>query len=149
CEAKLIPRRDPLDGALDATVVAIVKQQSADVFQVEETFLGVVKPGQTLRLPDFVLVVEDRSSDIVIAGAERTEPINADTRILIFLKPADITRKQYVRYGDWAIAGFGNCYFYTQNPRDLTELRSLAGDALELRHSWERARDIRDEWGRV
>ena len=42
CNAKLIFRRDPLDGALDATVIAILSQQAPGVFRIEEAFLGLV-----------------------------------------------------------------------------------------------------------
>ena len=147
CNAKLIARRDPLDGALDATVIAILRQQAPGVFRIEEAFLGPVNPGQTLELPGFSLVVQDYSTPF--AGVERTEPINADTRILVFLKPARGDQKREPRYGDWAIAGFGNCYFYTQNPKDLTEFHRFAASALALRHLWETARDIRDEAKRI
>src|SRR5678816_3845780 len=41
-------RRDPLDGALDATLVVIMKQQSLNWFRVEEVFLGNIDPGQHL-----------------------------------------------------------------------------------------------------
>ena len=147
CNAKLIPRRDPLDGAIDATIIAILSPQSPGVFRIEESFLGAIYPGQDLRLPGFALVVEDRTSPV--AGVERTEPMDANTRVLVFLKPAKDVPKQYARYGDWAVAGYGNCYFYTHNPHDLTELRSLASSALTLRYSWEAARDIPDERRRV
>ena len=59
--AKLIPRRDPLDGALDATLIVIMRPQSQDMFQVEEVFLGDAIRGQSLTLPGFKLVVEDPS----------------------------------------------------------------------------------------
>ena len=147
CNAKLIPRRDPLDGAIDATVIAILKQETPGVFRIEETFLGAVYPGQMLQLPGFSLVVEDLSTQF--AGVGRTESIDTNTRILVFLKPAKDDRKQYARHGDWAIAGFGNCYFYTRNPLDLTELHQFAASALTLRHSWEAARDVPDERKRV
>lgn len=147
CDAKTIFRRDPRDGAIDASVIAILKQQSPGVFEVQEAFLGEVHPGEKLQLPGFSLVVEDESS--IFAGVTRTEPIGADTRILVFLKPAKDDLERHVRYGDWVIAGLGNCYFYTQNPDDLTELHHFAASALALRHSWESARNIGDERKRV
>jgi hypothetical protein len=84
CDGKIIPRRDPLDAALDSTVIVIMKQQSQGSFQVEEVFLGNVAKGQTLLLPGFSLAVEDTSA--LIIGVERIEPIRSSTRILVFLK---------------------------------------------------------------
>src|ERR1035438_3316927 len=78
--AKIIPRRDPLDAALDSTVIVIMKEQSQDRFEVEEVFLGDVVKGQILVLPAFKLIVEDRSS--FISGIERVESISDNTRIL-------------------------------------------------------------------
>src|ERR1022692_3920575 len=83
--AKIIPRRDPLDAALDSTLIVIMKEQSQDRFEVEEVFLGDVVKGQILVLPAFKLIVEDRSS--FISGIERVESISDNTRILVFLKP--------------------------------------------------------------
>jgi hypothetical protein len=85
-DAKLIPRRDPLDGALDATEILIVKQLSPGLFLIEEVFLGASIKGQSLSLPGFSMVVEDRSTPI--AGRERIEPIGENTRILVFLSRA-------------------------------------------------------------
>jgi hypothetical protein len=86
CDAKVIPRRDPLDGAIDATLIAIVKQQSPDTFRIEETFPGSASVGDILLLPGFRLAVEDTS--VFIRGMESIEPIYNTTRILLFLKPA-------------------------------------------------------------
>jgi hypothetical protein len=61
CSAKIMYRRDPLDGALDATLVVIMKKQSLNWFRVEEVFLGNIDPGQHLSLPNFKLAVADTS----------------------------------------------------------------------------------------
>jgi hypothetical protein len=141
CNAKLIPKRDPLDGALDATLIVIMKQQAKDTFRVEESFLGGVGIGGLLRLPGFKLVVEDRSSFRV--GVERIEPIYNGTRILVFLKPAK------ARIHGWDVAGFGNCYFWSHDPGKPDSLRAMAVSALDLRRSWEAARGLSDNRQRV
>src|SRR6266481_5330352 len=87
CNAKSIFRRDPLDGALDASLIVIVRQQSQGMFQVEEVFLGRVVKGQSLALPGFRLAVEG-SSETGLERVERIEPIHENTRILVFLKPS-------------------------------------------------------------
>jgi len=145
CDAKLIPRRDPLDGALDATLIVIVNQQSPGLFEVQEVFLGYAVRGQVLSMPDFKLIVEDTSAPIF--GVERIEPIYDGTRILVFLKPAGKTPgdANLKSSPNWAVAGFGNCYFWSHDPRKLDSLRSMAASALTLRRSWESARDIPDE----
>lgn len=142
-DAKLIPRRDPLDGALDATVIAIIRQQAPDQFRVEEVFLGDVRVGQSLSLPEFRLRVEDTSA--FTPGVERIEPIHPETRILVFLKPASAVAIGSQKLGDWAVAGNGNCYFWSHDASQLASLRRMATSALNLRRSWEAARDIPDE----
>ena len=141
CAAKLIPRRDPHDGALDATLIVIMKPQSADTFVVEETFLGSAALGDSLWLPGFQLVVEDTSQ--FIAGRERSEPIQSNTRILVFLKPSKNA------YQTWEVAGLGNCYFWSHDPHQLAPLREMARRALDLRASWNAAHDLTDERQRV
>jgi hypothetical protein len=147
CDAKIVPRRDPLDAALDSTVIAIMRQQSPGTFQVEEAFLGDVAKGQTLLLPGFNLVVQDTSS--LICCRERIEPIRSSTRILVFLKPASTIPGNWQRYGQWAVAGFGNCYFWSHDPDKLDPLREMAKKALALRNSWETARNLPDKWQRT
>jgi hypothetical protein len=51
CSAKIMYRRDPLDGALDATLVVIMKQQSLNWFRVEEVFWAISIPANTFRCP--------------------------------------------------------------------------------------------------
>ena len=145
CAAKLIPRRDPLDAALDSTVIVIMHQQSQNAFRVDEVFLGDVAKGQTLLLPGFKLAVEDTSS--FMAGVERVEPIQINTRILVFLKPTAPTNQE--RFGQWAVAGFGNCYFWIHDPANLNSLREKAKLALALRSSWEAARNLPDKQQRA
>ena len=147
CGAKIIPRRDPLDGALDATVIAIMSHQSSDKFRVEDVFLGEVAKGQQLSLPGFKLAIDDTST--FVAGVERIEPIYPNTRILVFLKPALASVTVGKQLGEWAIAGFGNCYFWSHDPSQISSLRSTAIEALSLRQSWEAARDLPDERERV
>jgi len=131
----------------DATVIAIISQQSSDTFRVEDVFLGEVAKGQLLSLPGFTLAIEDRST--FIAGVERIEPIYPNTRILVFLKPALASARVGEQFGEWAIAGFGNCYFWSHDPSQISSLRSMAIQALSLRQSWEAARDLPDERERV
>jgi hypothetical protein len=147
CNAKIIPRRDPLDGALDASVIVIVKQQSPGLFRVEEAFLGDIATGQSLALPGFQMVVADTSA--LVAGVDRVEPITENTRILIFLKPAADAPPGGRLNDEWAVAGFGNCYFWSHEPGKLESLRSMANDALVLRRSWQAARDLPDKRQRV
>jgi hypothetical protein len=147
CDAKIIPRRDPLDAALDSTVIVIMRQQSQDAFQLEEVFLGDVGKGQTLLLPGFKLAVEDTSS--VVVGQERIEPIQNSTRILVFLKPASTVPPTWQRFGQWTVAGFGNCYFWSHDPGNLDALRAKAKQALALRSSWEAARTLPDKQQRA
>ena len=44
-DGKIVPRRDPADGALDATLVVIMQQHSKDLFAVREVFLGGITRG--------------------------------------------------------------------------------------------------------
>jgi len=141
CDAKIIPKRDPLDGALDATLIVIMKREAPGIFRVEESFLGAVGVGDLLQLPDFKLAVEDSSHPA--AGVERIEPIHNNTRILVFLKPAEIQSL------GWDVAGPGNCYCWSHDPGNLDSLRAMALSALDLRRAWEAARDLPDERQRV
>jgi len=147
CVAKMVPRRDPLDAALDSTVIVIMHQRSQDVFQVDEGFLGDVGKGQTLLLPGFSLVVWNESA--IICCSERIEPIQSNTRILVFLKPASTVPAHQLRYGEWAVAGLGNCYFWSHDPANLAPLREQAKQALTLRSSWDAARNLPDKQQRV
>ena len=122
-------------------------QQSRDAFQVDEGFLGDIGKGQTLLLPGFSLVVWDEST--IICCSERIEPIQSNTRILVFLKPASTVPAHQQRYGEWAVAGLGNCYFWSHDPGDIAPLREKAEQALVLRSSWEAARNLPDKQRRV
>jgi hypothetical protein len=137
--AKIIPRRDPLDGALNSSLIVIMKQQQSGVFKIEEVFLGDMGAGQLLDLPRFKLAVRDESA--FISGVERVEPIRENTRILAFLKPA--------KSGGWDVAGLGNCYFWTHDPNSLEPLQTMARRSLALRASWESARSVQDGPKRV
>jgi len=139
--AKIIPRRDPRDGALDATLVVIMRQEVQDTFRIEETFLGENAVGDVLYLPGFRLVVADLSTPF--AGSDRVEPIQTDTRILVFLKPSRTGTN------NWDVAGAGNCYFWSQDPGKLGDLCAEAKIALTLRKSWEVASSLPNERQRV
>jgi hypothetical protein len=145
--AKIIMRRDPLDAALDSTVIVIMQEQSEDKFEVEEVFLGDVVKGQILVLPAFRLIVEDRSS--FISGVERVEPIYSNTRILVFLKPQPEAHAEGQERPHWVVAGYGNCYFWSHDPSNLESLRVMAKKALALRTSWETARQLAYEQQRA
>src|SRR5262249_40710816 len=117
-------------------------------FQVEEVFLGNAVKGQQLALPGFQLMWQDPGR----LGMERFEPIQANTRILMFLKPiASLPASPifaYGRHGEWAVAAGGLCYFWTDSTR-IESLRKMAASAVKLRRSWEAARDVPDLRKRV
>ena len=147
CDGHIVYRRDPLDGALDATVIAIVSLQPSGAFRAEKVFLGDVASGDLLFLPGFKLTVEDRSA--LIAGVDREEPIYRNTRVLVFLKPASANTIDSARLGRWMVAGFGNCYFWSHDANQTSALESMASSVLALRQSWQAARDLPDEQKRV
>ena len=92
-------------------------------------------------------MVEDTSS--FIAGQERIEPIQSSTRILVFLKPASSVPANWQRFGQWTVAGFGNCYFWSHDPANVDSLRAMAKKALALRKSWDAARNLPDKQQRA
>lgn len=141
CLARIIPRRDPLDGALDSTLIVIMKPEAPDTFRIEETFLGNMGAGEIIFLPGFKLVIEDLSTSF--SGMDRIEPIQRDTRILVFLKPSKAGSSA------WEVAGSGNCYFWSHDSGKLSDLRAKAKRALDLRESWEAAYELPDERQRV
>lgn len=135
--AKLIPRRDPRAGVLDANLVVLVKQEVSDQFQIEEVYLGESKPGDVINLPGFKLFTYQQY------GPDIIEPITPDTRILFFLehKEGDMSA--------WGITAYGYCFFWVHNLDKVDDLRKMARDSLALRTSWEAARDQPDERSRV
>lgn len=136
-QGKLIPQRDPRAGVLDASLVAIVKQQTKDQFQIEEVFLGESNPEDIIQLSGFRLFTyQNYGPDIV-------EPISPDTRILLFLqhKKDDMNA--------WEVTAYGYCFFWVHNLDKVNDLRKMATDTVALRKSWEAARDIPDGRMRV
>ncbi|SRR6266446_3229785 len=130
--AKLVARRDFRDGVLDAEVVVIVLQQSPDKFVVEEVFLGNVSNGDSIEVPGFRLFTEQHY------GPDIIEPIRPNTRILLFLHHKKDT------LGGWEPTYFGNCFFWVQDPQQITQLRSSAEQAVALRRHWEEAANTSD-----
>jgi hypothetical protein len=148
CSGRIIPGRNPLDGALDATHIVIVRQQFSSAFVVEQSFLGDVGQGHVLELPGLEFIVADYSTGV---GVERKVPIHDRMRILIFLKRAsDPEASKAPAYGDWVVAGYGNCYFFSDgDPQKNGPLQTMAAGAVEFRRAWEAARDTADEQQRV
>ena len=129
--------RDARLGVLDATLVVIVRQQAADEFQIEETFWGDKKRGDSLQLPGFRLfTVPEDGPDIV-------EPISTGTRILLFLRPASAEASR------WEITDYGHCFFWVQEPGRIFELRNTALQAVAMRRRWEEAASVPDPLRRV
>src|ERR1035438_10230066 len=62
----------------------------------------------------------------------------SDTRILVFLKPSKSGTHR------WDVAGYGNCYFWSNNPEELQGLRKMAKSAIDVRTSWEAAHSLTD-----
>ena len=133
----LAPSRDPRSGALDASLIVLVRQQEPEVFRIEEVFLGDTKVGATIRLPKLQLYTFQEF------GQKKVETITAQTRILLFLQP----NKQAT--GGWDVSGYGYSYFWRHEPAKVEELRKIARDMVALRKSWEKARDIPDPRARV
>jgi hypothetical protein len=135
--AKLIPRRDPRAGVLDANHVVLVKQEVSDQFQIEEVYLGDSKPGDIINLPGFKLFTYQQY------GPDIVEPITPDTRILLFLKHKEEDMSA------WEITAYGYCFFWVHSLDKVYDLRKMARDSVALRKSWEVARDQLDERSRV
>lgn len=125
--SKLLTPRDFSYGVLDAELVVIVHQESHSKFMVEEVFLGNASGGDSIKLPDFRLFTEQRD------GPDTVEPITSGTRILLFLhhkKDAPAA---------WEPTYFGNCFFWVQDPQQVSQLRNMAEQAVALRRRWEEA----------
>jgi hypothetical protein len=99
--------------------------------------LGPKKAGDVIKLPGFRLyTVQER-------GPEKVEPITPQTRILLFLKPKEKDPDAL------EVTSYGYCFFWVHKPGKVSDLRRIAEEAVGLRKSWEKARDIRDERARV
>jgi len=132
--ARLIPRPDPREGVLDASLVLVVRQVEGDTFSAEEVFLGETQAGDLINLTDFKLTTKQEW------GPDKIDPITPDTRILLFLKQND---------NRWEITQYGDCFFWTHDPNKVDELRTKAQQAVQLRKEWEEAREIPDQGRRV
>jgi hypothetical protein len=132
--ARLVPKRNPREGVLDASLVSIVRPETQDWFRIEEVFLGDQSAGDSINLPGFKLYT------IQEHGPELVEPMTPDTRILLFLKNKE---------DGWEVTDYGYCFFWRHEPEKLKELRAIAEETVSLRRSWEAARDTADEQLRV
>jgi hypothetical protein len=133
--AKLVTPRNPLDGVLDAELVAIVKQAGPDAFAVEQVFLGTVNPGDVIALADFKLfTAQENGPDLVEASTE-------NTRILMFLQ-RDTAKT-------WELTWYKDCFFWVQDRGQVFQLENMAKRALQVRHRWEQAAQIAEPRERV
>ena len=127
----------PTRGALDASLIVLVRQHRPDLFRIEEVFLGHKEAGTTIRLANFRLYTVQES------GPEKIDTITPQTRILLFLKP----KKEAPT--NWEIPGYGYCFFWGHDPSKVAELRKMAHNMVIFRKSWEEARNISDPRHRV
>jgi hypothetical protein len=132
--AKLIPRPDPREGVLDASLVLIVRQVEIDTFLAEEVFFGEIQAGDLINLTDFKLITRHEW------GPAKIDPITPDTRILLFLRKID---------KGWEITQYKFCFFWVHDPNKVDELRTKAQQAVKLRKEWDEAREIPDPGRRV
>jgi hypothetical protein len=138
--ARLVAKKNPLDGVLDAELVAIVERSASgapDLFTVDEVFLGTAKPGDSIELEGFKLArLQQYGPDIV-------EPITRNTRILVFLN-----RKEDAPTV-WEPTYFKTSYFWVHRPEEVGFLRAAAEHAVQLRKKWRTAADLSDPEARV
>ena len=138
CEAREVPCRDPL-WLGDATLVAMVRPVSPDVFAVEtvewDENRPAIKVGDTLKLPRFQLFTYQEWGPVSV------EPITPDTRILLYLKRD--------AKGNWAIEQNGYAFFWATKADDIETLRKQARQAIAMRSEWRRARDTSEVGARV
>ena len=134
--ARKPPKRDQHGGALDASLIVIVRQKESNVFQIEEAFLGHKRVGSTIRLI-FKLSTVQRY------GPDKVEPIVPQTRILLFLQPKKDDPKS------WAVCSYGHCFYWIHHAENIKRLRMTARKMVAFRRSWEKARDISDASKRV
>ena len=133
--AKLVAARNPLDGVLDAELVAIVRQAGPGEFAVERVFLGGAKTGDVIGLPGFKLSTPQAD------GPDIVEAITEDTRILMFLR--------HGAADSWELTGYTNCFFWVQDSGQSFQLQDKAERALDTRQRWEEATRIAEPGARV
>jgi hypothetical protein len=134
-DAKLVPTRNPFDGALDAELVVIVKQAGAGAFVVEDVFFGTARTGTVIVVPNFKLSTPQQY------GPDIVEAITENTRILMFLRhnAAQV----------WELTGYDGCFFWVQDDGQLFQLQNTAKRAIDARKSWEQAVQISEPSERV
>jgi hypothetical protein len=135
--ARIPPVRDARLGVLDATLVAITHHQSGDLYKIDEILLGVRPADGIIEVPAFCLYTVQQW------GPEKTEPITERTRILMFLKPKREDGNAF------EVTSYGYCFFWVQDPDRVPDLRRIGMEAVNLRRSWEKARDVVDPQQRV
>lgn len=138
--ARLPERHDVRNGALDASLIVIVRPQQPDVFQIEEVLLGDRKVGSMIRLPKFELYGPDE-----LQRGRVLYPITDDTRILLLL----LLEPRKGAPQELAVCFHGTCFFWVDAPGRAKELRDIANKALILRRSWFEARGKVDPVERV
>jgi hypothetical protein len=131
------PSRDPvLLHVLDSELIVLVRREGEDAYRIEEVFLGVRKPGDSVRLPGFRLAWPRRRGrpDVV-------EEFRPETRILLCLKePEPKFRRWFESTGQWA--------GWAHDAEGIGKLRESARDAVAIRRVWEEACAIPDETAR-
>ena len=131
------PPRDARSGILDASLIVIVKPKVTDTFEIEQVLLGKDARDRTVHLPGFTLFTYNDS------GPDFVEPITPSTRILLFLRhPGD-------KPDEWEITGSGYCFFWVPTPEKTEDLKKIATDAINLRKTWEAARDLQEPGARM
>ena len=129
---RLPPIQEPDNAVFSATQVIVVSHQKEDVYMVEETFLGLLKPKEAVNLPDFKLVTFEK-----MFGDPEPVAMDERTRILLFLRPDEKDAKRMV------VSDYGYAFFY-RDVEKVGELRDLANKAVTLRRKWEKACAIAD-----
>ena len=132
--ARMVPRKDPLNGVLDADLVVIVQPWGAAAsksYRVSEVFWGTAKVGDLLDLGNFQLEVVQES------GPPLVEPTTPETRILLFLHHPRESPTQ------WEPTDFQSAFFWASRTQEAV-LRRAAERAVELRRAWEQAASIAD-----
>ena len=138
--ARMVPRKDPLDGVLDAQLVVIVRQwpvENTKVFKIEDVFLGDKKKGDDIDLGELKLETIQES------GPPMVEPITPETRILVFLQHSKESPRR------WEPTYYQESVFWVQRSQDVLLLRRAAERAVDLRQRWERAAKLSDLKQRV
>lgn len=139
CEAREVPPRDPL-WLGEATLVALVRPVSPDVFAVEKVEWDENQPpiavGDSLILPKFQLFNYQEYGPMIAV-----EPMTPDTRIWLYLKRD--------AKGQWVVEGRGYAFFWSEKPNEIETLRKQARQAIAMRNDWRRARDTPEVRARV